>query len=87
MSWKFFIAEYLRSINWLFYRKVRLQKAKSLTRKGLRVLRGHNISELEATGLNVTVNDLILSLGDWSLQNLKSLNVSRCSFLELDSTK
>ncbi|KAL0277796.1 UNVERIFIED_CONTAM: hypothetical protein PYX00_004958 [Menopon gallinae] len=68
-------------------RKVRLQKAKSLTRKGLRVLRGHCISELEATGLNVTVSDLILSLGDWSLQNLRSLNVSRCSFLELDSTK
>lgn len=68
-------------------RQVRLQNAKLLTRQGLKVLKGHCINELEATGLRVPVNDLILSLGDQTLQNLKSLNVSRCSFLELDSTK
>lgn len=68
-------------------RKVKLQNANLLTRQGLRVLKGHCITELEATGLRVPVNDLILCLGDWTLQNLRSLNVSRCSFLELDSTK
>ncbi|KAK6621766.1 hypothetical protein RUM44_001573 [Polyplax serrata] len=68
-------------------RHVHLQNANLLTRKGLRILKGHCINSLEATGLKVTVNDLIMCLGDWTLQNLKSLNVARCSFLELDSTK
>ncbi|EEB12106.1 conserved hypothetical protein [Pediculus humanus corporis] len=63
-----------------------LQNANFLTRKGLRILKGHSISSLKATGLKVTVNDLILCLGDRTLQNLKCLNVSGCSFLELDST-
>lgn len=68
-------------------KKVKLQNANLLTRLGLRVLKGHFITELEATGLRVPVNDLILCLGDWTLQNLRSLNVSKCSFLELDTTK
>lgn len=47
-----------------------------LTKKGLRMLRQHKIVELEAVGLKqVTVNDLIGCLGEWSLSNLRTLNV------------
>ncbi|KAK7504037.1 hypothetical protein BaRGS_00004769 [Batillaria attramentaria] len=50
--------------------------------KGLRVLRSHRISELEITGLKgVTVNDVIGCLGEWTLSNLRVLNVSNNSFL------
>ena len=57
----------------------------NLIRKGLRALRNHHIVDLEASGLNVTVGDLISSLNDWTLQNLRSLNVSGSSFV--DSSK
>ena len=65
--------------------KVALHNACNLTRKGLRALRNHHIVDLEASGLNVTVGDLISSLNDWTLQNLRSLNVSGSSFV--DSSK
>ena len=49
-----------------------------LTKKGLRMLRQHKIIELEAVGLKqVTVNDLIGCLGEWTLTNLRTLNVMR----------
>jgi Zyg-11 family protein len=53
-----------------------------LTTRGLRVLKGHKISNLEATGMKVTVNDLIGCLGEWTLQNLRSLNVARSTFMD-----
>lgn len=54
--------------------------------KGLRILKAHRISELEISGLKtVTVNDVIGCLGEWTLCNLRSLNVSNSTFL--NSTK
>lgn len=65
-------------------RKVKIKRA-SVTTKGLRVLKPHWIVELEAIGLkNVTVNDLVGCLGEWTLQNLKSLNVMHSSFINWD---
>lgn len=53
-----------------------------LTTKGLRALKAHKISELEVTGLkSVTVNDLIGCLGEWTLSNLRMLNVSNSTFI------
>lgn len=53
-----------------------------LSLKGLRTLKTHRISELEITGLkDVTVNDVIGCLGEWTLSNLKMLNVSNNTFL------
>ncbi|XP_064606209.1 protein zyg-11 homolog B-like [Liolophura sinensis] len=62
-------------------RKVCIKDAPVSTR-GLRVLKSHKISELEVIGLkNVTVNDLIGCLGEWTLSNLRSLNVSNSTFI------
>lgn len=62
-------------------RKVRLRNAANVTTRGLRVLRSHRLTEIEATGLSkVTVNDLIGCLGDWTLSHLRSLNVARSAF-------
>lgn len=61
--------------------RVRINKAADVTTKGLRVLRSHKLTELEATGLSrVTVNDLIGCLGDWTLGHLRMLNVARTTF-------
>ncbi|KAK2191886.1 hypothetical protein NP493_43g02052 [Ridgeia piscesae] len=57
-------------------------KTRPLTMKGMRMLRAHNLIELEAIGLkNMTVNDLIGCLGEWSLANLHMLNVSSSTFV------
>jgi Zyg-11 family protein len=51
--------------------------------KGLRTLKGHKIIELEALGLcRATVTDLISCLGEWSLQNLRLLNVTNSTFMD-----
>jgi Zyg-11 family protein len=63
-------------------RDVQIRNARMLTTRGLRVLKGHKISSLEATGMKVTVNDLIGCLGEWTLQNLRSLNVARSTFMD-----
>ncbi|XP_066996742.1 protein zyg-11 homolog B isoform X2 [Anabrus simplex] len=63
-------------------RHVCLQNAGALTTKGLRILKGHKICNLEATDLKVTVNDLIGCLGEWTLQNLRTLNVARSTFMD-----
>ncbi|PSN40433.1 Protein zyg-11 B [Blattella germanica] len=63
-------------------RHVQLRNARALTTRGLRVLKGHKILDLEATGMKVTVNDLIGCLGEWTLQNLRSLNVARSTFMD-----
>ena len=62
-------------------RRVSIHNAQ-LTLKGLRVLKTHRISDLEITGLKgVTVNDVIGCLGEWTLSNLRTLNVSNNTFL------
>ncbi|XP_025110002.1 protein zyg-11 homolog B-like [Pomacea canaliculata] len=62
-------------------RRVSIHDAQ-VTTKGLRVLKSHRISELEITGLKgVPVNDLIGCLGEWTLTNLRVLNVSNNTFL------
>jgi len=64
-------------------RHVRLSDASKLTVKGLKTLKGHKIVELEALGLTkATVTDLISCLGEWSLQNLRLLNVSNSTFMD-----
>ncbi|XP_021927398.1 protein zyg-11 homolog B-like isoform X2 [Zootermopsis nevadensis] len=63
-------------------RHVQLRNARMLTARGLRVLKGHKILHLEATGMKVTVNDLIGCLGEWTMQNLRSLNVARSTFMD-----
>ena len=61
---------------------VRLKDASNVSVKGLRSLRPHKITELEAVGLkNVTVNDLIGCLGEWTLSNLYALNVANSTFV------
>ncbi|XP_055956533.1 protein zyg-11 homolog B isoform X1 [Patella vulgata] len=62
-------------------RRVSIKDAQ-LTTKGLRVFKSHKLSEVEITGLkSVTVNDLIGCLGEWTLANLRLLNVSNSTFL------
>ncbi|KAK3578394.1 hypothetical protein CHS0354_025488 [Potamilus streckersoni] len=49
---------------------------------GLKILKTQKISELEITGLrNVTVNDVLGSLGTWTLRNLKTLHMSKLKSL------
>ncbi|KAK0177397.1 hypothetical protein PV328_001455 [Microctonus aethiopoides] len=63
-------------------RHVRLKDASSLSAKGLKILKQHQIVGLEVSGLKITINDLIGCLGEWSLQNLRSLNVAKGSFID-----
>ncbi|XP_076242167.1 protein zyg-11 homolog B isoform X2 [Calliopsis andreniformis] len=63
-------------------RHVRLKDASSLSAKGLKVLKQHKVEDLVVNGLKITVNDLISCLGDWSLQNLRSLSVAKGSFMD-----
>lgn len=60
---------------------VRIPDASSLTRRGLRVLRGHKIRRLEVIGLTkATINELIGCLGEYTLNNVSFLSVSRSYF-------
>jgi len=64
-------------------RYVRLSDASKLTVKGLKTLKGHKIVELETLGLTkATVTELISCLGEWSLQNLRLLNVTNSTFMD-----
>lgn len=63
-------------------RHVRLKDASALSAKGLKVLKQHKVIDLVVNGLKITVNDLISCLGDWSLQNLRSLSVANGSFID-----
>lgn len=61
--------------------KVCIPDASGLTTKGLRVLRNHKIDEISTINLTkITINDLIGCLGDWTLHNLRYLNVACSSF-------
>lgn len=66
----------------LHFRNVRLEDASNLSMKGLKVLKQHKVVHLEVNGLKITINDLIACLGDWSLRNLRSLNVANSSFTD-----
>lgn len=66
----------------LTFRRVKITDARELTLRGLKVLKPHKITELETIGLKVTVNDLIGCLGEWTLQNLRSLNVAHSAFMD-----
>ena len=60
---------------------VRIPDASCLSKRGLRVLRSHHINLLQVTGLTkATINELIGCLGEYSLNNLNLLNVSRSTF-------
>ncbi|EFX71374.1 hypothetical protein DAPPUDRAFT_308901 [Daphnia pulex] len=65
--------------------KVIMHNATNLSCKGLRTLKQHHIVDLEATQLKVTISELISSLSDWTIENLRSLVVSDCTFV--DSSK
>lgn len=66
-------------------KRVRLRNVGvDISTRGLRILRGHKLTDLEVTGLvRATVNDLVGCLGEWSLQHLRTLSVSRCTFLDM----
>ncbi|XP_063962659.1 protein zyg-11 homolog B-like isoform X1 [Lytechinus pictus] len=67
--------------NLVSIRKACLRYA-TLTSRGLRALSGHQLTELDAAGVrNVNVNDIIGALGEWTRRNLRSLNVSNCTFM------
>ncbi len=64
-------------------RSPRVRNASQLTSAGLRSLRGHKIAELLVEGLSrATVTDLVGCLGDWTVKNLRSLSISRCTFVD-----
>ncbi|XP_021002485.1 protein zyg-11 homolog [Parasteatoda tepidariorum] len=68
--------------------QVYIQNASKLTTKGLRILRSHKISELAVIKLtNVTVNELIGCLDEWTLKNLRILNVSNSSFVNSEKVR
>jgi Zyg-11 family protein len=66
----------------VYFRHVKLKDASTLTTKGLKVLKQHKVIDLEVNGLRITVNDLISCLGEWSLENLRSLSIARGSFVD-----
>ncbi|KAK2723083.1 protein zyg-11 homolog B-like [Artemia franciscana] len=59
---------------------VNITNGQGLTKKGLRVFKGHNIVELTTVGLSAPVCDLMSSLNEWTKHNLVSLNISACPF-------
>lgn len=62
--------------------KVRIPNASKLSTAGLRVLKGHRITELTVEGLvHSSINELIGCLGEWTLNNLSALNVAHSSFM------
>ncbi|KAB0791231.1 hypothetical protein PPYR_03031 [Photinus pyralis] len=64
-------------------RTVKIKNAKKLTYEGLKILRQHKIVHLECVGLkSVCVNKILDCLGEWSRQNITSLNISECSFID-----
>lgn len=59
-----------------------MKDASTLSAKGLSILKQHKVIDLIVNGLKITVNDLISCLGDWSIQNLRSLSVAKGSFMD-----
>lgn len=65
-----------------FHRHVKLKDASNLTVKGLNVLKQHKVVDLEVNDMKIAPDELIACLGEWSLQNLRTLNVARGRFLD-----
>merc|ERR1712223_2344572 len=64
-------------------KKVKIENASKLTVTGLQSLSYHNLTGLEVSNLvKATVNDLIQCLNPWTLESLKSLNVSNSTFVD-----
>ena len=62
-------------------KRVKIKDA-PITQKGLRVFKEHKIIDFEATGLkNVTINDIINCLGEWTVTNLRNMNLMNNTFL------
>ncbi|KAL3887221.1 hypothetical protein ACJMK2_027168 [Sinanodonta woodiana] len=67
--------------NFMNLKRVYIKDAQ-LSAAGLRILKTQQIVQLKVSGLgNVTVNDVIGSLGQWTLNNLKTLHVSNLKFI------
>ena len=62
-------------------KKVKLNQAAELSKKGLSVLKGHKVTHLEMQSLSQTDANVILDkcLNEWSTENLKTLILKRCS--------
>ncbi|KAL3887228.1 hypothetical protein ACJMK2_027175 [Sinanodonta woodiana] len=72
--------------NFMNLKRVYIKDAQ-LSAAGLRILKTQQIVQLEVSGLgNVTVNDVIGSLGQWTLNNLKTLHVSNLKFINTPNT-
>lgn len=67
--------------------RVYIRDASNITTKGLKILRLHKITELAVIGLNNITIDLIGCLGEWTLKNLRVLNVSRSLFPSSDRVR
>ncbi|KAL3887230.1 hypothetical protein ACJMK2_027177 [Sinanodonta woodiana] len=69
--------------NFMNLKRVYIKDAQ-LSAAGLMILKTQQIVQLEVSGLgNVTVNDVIGSLGQWTLNNLKTLHVSNLKFINI----
>lgn len=63
-------------------RRISIPNASNLSKEGLKVLKGHKIIELEICGLKFPINDLVSCFGEWTLHNLRTLNVARSTLSE-----
>lgn len=63
-------------------RRVSIPNASNLSKDGLKILKGHKIVELEICGLKFPINDLVSCFGEWTLHNLRTLNVARSTLSE-----
>lgn len=59
--------------------QVYLPNAKSLTAKGLGILRQHKISFINVRQMRIAVKHLAECLGEWTLDNLKTLDVTNAT--------
>ncbi|VEN53111.1 unnamed protein product [Callosobruchus maculatus] len=63
-------------------RKFRINNC-MVTKRGLRILKQHKVSEIECTNLKRTsIGDIIDCLSDWSMENLYYANFSDCTFID-----
>ncbi len=64
--------------------RVRVPDASKLTTRGLKTLRGHDIVELEATGLaKATISELIGCLGDETVRTMKTFSVPKSTVMDV----
>ncbi|XP_022910842.2 protein zyg-11 homolog B-like [Onthophagus taurus] len=67
-------------------RRVKLKDCQYLTSDGFEVLLRHNVHEFECVNVNTTPIDIVLAnLNEWSIRNLKSLNISKYKLNKKDS--